>query len=102
MPGCRSAADVYPYTWSGTGLSSNVPAHWHEGGPEALYDRLDDRATRARIRAEMVAIGRYGDTPNAEDVLLLRLKHPDNASLARPYSCRDRRRPSAGPRRHRA
>ncbi len=27
----------------------------------------------------MVAIGRYGDTPDADDVLLLRLKHPDNA-----------------------
>jgi N-acyl-D-amino-acid deacylase len=78
--GLPVTADVYPYTWSGTGLSSNVPAHWHEGGPEALYGRLDDRATRARIRAEMVEIGRYGDTPNAEDVLLLRLKHPDNAS----------------------
>jgi N-acyl-D-aspartate/D-glutamate deacylase len=27
----------------------------------------------------MVALGRYGDTPSADDVLLLRLKHPDNA-----------------------
>ena len=57
----------------------DVPPHWHEGGPDALYDRLDDPATRSRIRADMVTIGRYGDTPDAEDVLLLRLKHPDNA-----------------------
>jgi len=77
--GVPIGADVYPYTWSGTGLSSNIPPHWHEGGADALYDRLDDPATRAEIRAEMVAIGRYGDTPDAEDVLLLRLKHPDNA-----------------------
>jgi N-acyl-D-amino-acid deacylase len=77
--GLAITADVYPYTWSGTGLSSNVPPHWHQGGPDALYDRLGDPSTRARIRAEMVAIGRYGDTPDAADVLLLRLKHPDNA-----------------------
>ncbi|MGC4111115.1 MAG: D-aminoacylase [Nocardioides sp.] len=76
LPVC---ADVYPYTWSGTGLSSNIPPHWHEGGPDALFDRLNDPGTRARIRAEMVTIGRYGDTPHAEDVLLLRLRHPDNA-----------------------
>jgi N-acyl-D-amino-acid deacylase len=77
--GVPIGADVYPYTWSGTGLSSNVPPRWHEGGPDALYDRLRDPATRAQIRAEMVAIGRYGDTPDAADVLLLRLGHPDNA-----------------------
>jgi N-acyl-D-amino-acid deacylase len=77
--GVPIGADVYPYTRSGTGLSSNIPPHWHEGGPEALYERLLDPSTRARIRAEMVAIGRYGDTPDAEDVLLLRLKHPDNS-----------------------
>jgi N-acyl-D-amino-acid deacylase len=84
LQGARDAglpigADVYPYTWSGTGLSSNIPPHWHEGGPDVLYDRLLDPATRGEIRAEMVAIGRYGDTPDAENVLLLRLKHPDNA-----------------------
>lgn len=78
--GLPVTADVYPYTWSGTGLSSNVPPHWHEGGPDALFDRLLDPATRAEIRAEMVSIGRYGDTPDAQDVLLLRLRHPDNAA----------------------
>jgi N-acyl-D-amino-acid deacylase len=77
--GVPVGADVYPYTWSGTGLASNIPPHWHEGGAEALYDRLDDPATRAAIRAEMVEIGRYGDTPHAEDVLLLRLTRPENA-----------------------
>jgi N-acyl-D-amino-acid deacylase len=77
--GLPIGADVYPYTWSGTGLSSNIPPHWHEGGADALYDRLGDPATRADIRSEMVAIGRYGDTPDAADVLLLRLRLPDNA-----------------------
>lgn len=77
--GLSIGADVYPYTWSGTGLSSNIPPHWHEGGADALYDRLGDPSTRADIRAEMVAIGRYGDTPDAGDVLILRLAHEDNA-----------------------
>jgi N-acyl-D-amino-acid deacylase len=77
--GLPIGADVYPYTWSGTGLSSTIPPHWHEGGSDALYDRLAEPANRARIRAEMVTIGRYGDTPAAEDVLVLRLAHPDNA-----------------------
>jgi N-acyl-D-amino-acid deacylase len=77
--GVRIGADVYPYTRSGTGLASTVPARWHEGGPEALYERLDDPAARREIRADMMALGRYGDTPDAEDILLLRLRHPDNA-----------------------
>ncbi len=34
---------------------------------------------RREIRADLVALGRYGDTPSADDVLLLRLRHPDNA-----------------------
>lgn len=71
-------ADVYPYTRSGTGLASTVPPRWHEGGPDSLYDRLLDPDTRRRIRADMVTLGRYGDTPDAADVLLLRLRHPDN------------------------
>jgi N-acyl-D-amino-acid deacylase len=77
--GVPIGADVYPYTRSGTGLSSTVPPRWHEGGADALYDRLADPAVRGAIRADMVALGRYGDTPDAADVLLLRLSHPDNA-----------------------
>ncbi len=77
--GVPIGADVYPYTRSGTGLASTVPPRWHEGGADALYDRLGDADVRRAIRADMVALGRYGDTPSADDVLLLRLKHPDNA-----------------------
>jgi N-acyl-D-aspartate/D-glutamate deacylase len=77
--GVPIGADVYPYTRSGTGLSSNIPPRWHEGGADALYDRLTDPELRPRIRADLVALGRYGDTPSADDVLLLRLRHPDNA-----------------------
>ena len=78
--GVPIGADVYPYTRSGTGLSSNIPPRWHEGGADALYDRLNDPELRPRIRADLVALGRYGDTPSADDVLLLRLRHPDNAA----------------------
>jgi N-acyl-D-amino-acid deacylase len=77
--GVPIGADVYPYTRSGTGLASTVPTRWHEGGAEALYDRLADPAARREIRSDMVTLGRYGDTPDAADVLLLRLRHPDNA-----------------------
>jgi N-acyl-D-amino-acid deacylase len=77
--GVPIGADVYPYTRSGTGLSSTIPGRWHEGGADALYDRLADPAVRRAIRADLVALGRYGDTPSADDVLLLRLRHPDNA-----------------------
>jgi N-acyl-D-amino-acid deacylase len=77
--GVPIGADVYPYIRSGTGLSSNIPPRWHEGGADALYDRLADPELRPRIRADLVALGRYGDTPSADDVLLLRLRHPDNA-----------------------
>jgi N-acyl-D-amino-acid deacylase len=77
--GAPVGADVYPYTRSGTGLASTIPPRWHEGGEEALYDRLADGDVRREIRADMVALGRYGDTPSADDVLLLRLRHPDNA-----------------------
>jgi N-acyl-D-amino-acid deacylase len=77
--GVPIGADVYPYTRSGTGLASTVPTRWHEGGAEALFDRLADPAARREIRSDMVTLGRYGDTPDAADVLLLRLRHPDNA-----------------------
>ena len=33
-------ADVYPYTASSTGLTSIIPDRYHEGGADALYDRL--------------------------------------------------------------
>lgn len=77
--GVPIGADVYPYTRSGTGLASTVPGRWHEGGADALYDRIADPVVRKEIRNDLVALGRYGDTPNADDVLLLRLRHPDNA-----------------------
>ena len=38
--GAPVTADVYPYTASSTGLTSIIPDRYHEGGADALYDRL--------------------------------------------------------------
>jgi N-acyl-D-amino-acid deacylase len=77
--GVPIGADVYPYTRSGTGLSSTIPTRWHEGGDDSLYDRLADPEARKPIRADLAAHARWGDTAEADRVLLLRLRHPDNA-----------------------
>jgi len=52
--GVRAWANSYPYTASANDLASIIPAWAHEGGKEALLRRLQDPATRARIRREMV------------------------------------------------
>lgn len=76
--GLPVTADVYPYTASGTGLASTIPANYHAGGPEALFDRLHDPATRAAIRGDLVALGRWGDTTDPSDVVVLGLRRPEN------------------------
>ena len=52
--GVRAWANSYPYTASANDLASIIPAWAHEGGKEALLRRLQDPATRARIRREMI------------------------------------------------
>jgi N-acyl-D-amino-acid deacylase len=47
--GHEVTADVYPYTFSGTGLGACIPPWAHEGGFDALLDRLRDPPLRARI-----------------------------------------------------
>jgi N-acyl-D-amino-acid deacylase len=64
-------ADVYPYPASSTGLTSIIPDRYHEGGVDALYDRLAQPATRAQIRAGLAGSGRWGDVTEAENVLIL-------------------------------
>ncbi|MEO7742982.1 MAG: D-aminoacylase [Usitatibacter sp.] len=55
--GLQVTANMYLYVASSTGLSARIPSWAHSGGAEALYDRLKDPATRARIAAEMRAEG---------------------------------------------
>ncbi len=71
VAGEEVTADVYPYPASSTGLTSIIPDQYHEGGVDALYDRLAEPATRARIRADLADSGRWGDVTEAENVLIL-------------------------------
>lgn len=51
--GVDVAADIYPYTAGGTGLSSVVPAWASDGGNEKMLELLRDPATRARLKNEI-------------------------------------------------
>jgi N-acyl-D-amino-acid deacylase len=55
--GLKITANMYLYTAGSTGLSASIPAWAHSGGGAALYKRLQDPATRAKIRSEMRARG---------------------------------------------
>ena len=55
-------ANMYLYDASSTGLSAVIPAWAHDGGNDALYKRLEDPTTRARILAEMRARGNETQT----------------------------------------
>jgi len=53
--GLEVYADQYPWPASATGLSAALLPRWSQvGGGDSLRARLDDPATRARIREEMV------------------------------------------------
>lgn len=53
--GIEVYADQYPYIASATGLGAALLPRWAEaGGRDSLNARLDDPATRARIRVEVV------------------------------------------------
>jgi N-acyl-D-amino-acid deacylase len=51
--GLSITANLYLYTASSTGLTARIPSWAQSGGPQALYERLDDPETRARIVSEM-------------------------------------------------
>jgi N-acyl-D-amino-acid deacylase len=71
-------ADVYPYPASSTGLTSIIPDRFHEGGADALYDRLADPRARAEIHAELAASGQWGDVTDASQVLILHVTAEEN------------------------
>jgi N-acyl-D-amino-acid deacylase len=73
-------ADVYPYTASSTGLSIVIPERFHDGGHEALYERLADPAVRREIRAELEGTGRWADVSGAEEILLLAFDKQEHRS----------------------
>ncbi len=53
--GLDVTADQYPYLAGATSLDASVPAWAHSGGNDSLLWRLRDPATRARLRAELLA-----------------------------------------------
>lgn len=73
--GLAVTADMYTYPASGTGLDSCLPNWAHEGGHEALMERLRDPETRERIKAEMSRPAETWENMYAEN-------SPDNILLA--------------------
>jgi dihydroorotase/N-acyl-D-amino-acid deacylase len=60
--GLDVTADQYPYTRSATSLDASIPQWAHSGGTDSLLARLNDPATRARIRTDMM-----GSIPGVEN-----------------------------------
>lgn len=63
-------ADQYPYTASSTGLAVTIPNWVHEGGSQALCERLRSPVVRVRIRDEYVETGRAW-----ERIVIARARH---------------------------
>ncbi len=53
--GLDVTANLYPYIAAATSLDASIPAWAHAGGVDSMIARLKNPATRARIRAELVA-----------------------------------------------
>lgn len=53
--GLDVTANLYPYVAAATSLDASIPAWAHSGGTDSMLLRLKDPATRARIRAELLA-----------------------------------------------
>jgi len=56
--GLRVSANIYPYDRASNGLDACLPVWVREGGTAAMLERLQDPATRARVKRDM-------DDPNA-------------------------------------
>jgi N-acyl-D-amino-acid deacylase len=51
--GLRITADMYTYTAGGTSLDASMPPWVHDGGQEAMVERLKNHETRAKVIAAM-------------------------------------------------
>jgi dihydroorotase/N-acyl-D-amino-acid deacylase len=78
------AADMYPYTAGGTGLTACLPPWASADGK--LFENLADPAVRARIRADVEHPSadweNLGALATPEGVLVLGLKKPENTKFA--------------------
>lgn len=74
--GLDVTADQYPYTRSATSLDASIPQWAHSGGTDSLIARLQDPATRSRIRREMGGSARgaenfYRGAGGADGILIV-------------------------------
>ncbi|MCB9458558.1 MAG: D-aminoacylase [Anaerolineaceae bacterium] len=79
--GLPVTADMYTYSASGTGLSSCLPNWAHDGGHDAMMDRLRDPDTRQRIMSEMSTPSEEWENMYAENspenILLMGFRNPE-------------------------
>jgi N-acyl-D-amino-acid deacylase len=84
--GLKITADMYVYPAAGTGLEATLPPWVLDGGYDALYQRLQDPATREKIAAEVRAPTRawenlYLAAGSPERILLVGFKSEKLKSL---------------------
>jgi N-acyl-D-amino-acid deacylase len=78
--GLKITADMYTYTAGATGFDACLPPWARAGGSDALFKRLEDKAIRSRISAEMRVKGPDWENlcvaaGSAERMLLLEFKN---------------------------
>jgi N-acyl-D-amino-acid deacylase len=76
------SADMYPYVAGGTALASSLPPWVADGGVAKLLERLQDPATRSRIKPEMASEhptweNLYLGSGGASGVLISGIVNPD-------------------------
>ena len=84
--GLDISADTYAYTAWENGLSAYIPPWAHNGGGAKLIARLQDPATRARIRKEMEAPTKEWDNEwqevtGPQGILIATVDNPDLMNL---------------------
>lgn len=84
--GVDITADTYAYPAWFNGLSAFVPPWAHDGGDAKLIERLQDPATRARIRKDMETPGGHWDNEWQEitgpkDILIGAVQNPELLAL---------------------
>jgi N-acyl-D-amino-acid deacylase len=75
--GLDVSADQYPWAASSNSLDASLPVWVREGGSERMVARLLDPATRARARADFLALPENADWPaGAERILVTSVLDP--------------------------
>jgi N-acyl-D-amino-acid deacylase len=76
--GLDVSADQYPWAASSNNLDASLPVWVREGGAERMVARLTDPATRARARADFLALPENSDWPaGATRILVTSVLNPE-------------------------